>query len=35
METIIASFFLFSFVTVVNVDATRKRREYLQKQNNR
>jgi hypothetical protein len=33
METIIASFIMFSFVTVVTVDAARKRREYLRKQN--
>jgi hypothetical protein len=33
METIIASLLMFSFVTVVSVDATRKRREYLRKQN--
>jgi hypothetical protein len=32
METLIASL-LISFVTVVTVDATRKRREYLRKQN--
>jgi hypothetical protein len=33
METIIASILLLSFATVVSVDAARKRREYLRKQN--
>jgi len=32
METIIASLLMVSFVTVVTVDASRKRRDYLQKQ---
>ena len=33
METIVTSILVLSFLTILVVDSSRKRREYLQKQN--